>query len=198
MIALWVAGCATKAINTLSQERRDALRIDAIDLSFAPDANLAWGDALNEFWRSGKPDTPEARRAFLQQKATPHIKAALNAEILPAFRGSDPARLRIVVRSISVAPVVLRLLVGGDYAIRGDIAVVDGKTGKVIVEAPEFSGLTQGGAGPVQVLVEQMFPDPIDRVSRQFAGSVKDWLQTGEAFASGRTRWVAPFTSTPQ
>jgi len=71
MIALWVAGCATKAINTLSQERRDALRIDAIDLSFAPDANLAWGDALNEFWRSGKPDTPEARRAFLQRLTQP-------------------------------------------------------------------------------------------------------------------------------
>jgi hypothetical protein len=198
MIAVWVSGCAaTTAVNNLSQEKRDSLRIDAIDLSFAPDAVIAWGDALNEFWRSGKPDTPEARRAFLQQKVTPHIKAALNAEILPAFRGRDPARLKVVVRFVNVAPVVLRLLAGGNYMIKADIAVVDGKTGRAIVEAPDFNGSTTGGSGPVQVLVEQMFPDPIDRVSRQFAGSVKDWLQTGQAFAEGRN-WSAFYPSTPQ
>jgi len=197
MIAVWVAGCATTAVNTLSQEKRDALRIDAIDLSFAPDAGLAWGDALNEFWRSGTPDTPEARRAFVQQKATPHIRAALNAEIPPAFRGTDPARLKVVVRSLVVPPVVLRLLAGGNYTIKADISVVDGKTGKPIVEAPDFNGYAQGGAGPLQVMVEQMFPDPIDRVSRQFAGSVKDWLQTGQAFVQGRNLSTF-YRSTPQ
>ena len=133
----------------------------------------------------------------MQQKVTPHIKAALNTEILPAFRGRDPARLKVVVRFVNVAPVVLRLLAGGNYMIKADIAVVDGKTGRAIVEAPDFNGSTTGGSGPVQVLVEQMFPDPIDRVSRQFAGSVKDWLQTGQAFAEGRN-WSAFYTSTPQ
>jgi hypothetical protein len=198
MIAVWVAGCAaTTAVNTLPQAKRDALRIDAIDLSFAPDANIVWGEALNEFWRSGKPDTPEARRAFSQQKAAPHIKAALDAEILPAFRGSDPARLKVVIRSVSVPHVAFRLLAGGDYTIYADIAVMDGKAGKIIVEAPGFGAFAQGGAGPVQVLVEQMFPDPIDRVSRQFAGSVKDWLQTGQAFVQGRNLSTF-YRSTPQ
>lgn len=111
-------GCATSATNTLPQARRDALKIDAIDLSFAPDASISWYDALDEYKRGGNPDTPEAQRAFLQQKAAGRIKAALNAEVIPAFRGTEPARLKVIVRSVSVAPVVMRLLVGGNYAVK--------------------------------------------------------------------------------
>lgn len=189
-----VASCATSATNTLPQARRDALRIDAIDLSFAPNAGISWSDALDEFKRGGTPDTPDARRAFLEKKAAVRIRTALDAVVLPAFRGTDSARLKIVVRSVSVPPVVLRLLVGGNYTIKADIRVVDVKTGQTILDAPDFNGVIQGGAGPVQIALEQMFPDPIDRVSRAFASAVRGWLQTGQAFSTGfaPTRDPAP------
>jgi hypothetical protein len=186
LAAVMVAACATSATNTLSQAKRDALRLDEIELSFAPDAMIFWLDALNEFKNSGAPDTPEARRAFLQQKAVPHIKAALDAEVRPAFRGTDPARLRVIVRRIDVPPAVLRILVGNPgYALKADIRVVDGKTGQALVEAPDFNGIVSTQGGLIGTAVEQLFPDPIDRVSRAFATALRAWLQTGQALASG-------------
>ncbi len=185
LAAVWIAGCATSATNTLPQAKRDALRIDSVELSFAPDAIISWPDAMGEFERSGAPDTPAARRAFLQQKAAGRLKAALAAHIPPAFRGTDPARLRVTVRYIEVPSVVQRILIGGSHAIRAEIQVVDGKTGQTLVAAPDFNGVAAGGAGPLQVATEQLFPDPIDRVSRAFASALKGWLQTGQAFASG-------------
>jgi hypothetical protein len=87
-----IAACATSATNTLSQAKRDALRFDTIEMRFAPEAEIFWSDALGDFAKSGAADTPEARRAFLEQKASPPLRAALDAEIRPAFRGTDPAR----------------------------------------------------------------------------------------------------------
>ena len=185
LLAAGLAGCATTAKNTLDPAKREALRIDSVELGFAGDAVISWMDAVDEFKRNGVVDTPVARRTFLEKKATPHIKAALDAEIPPAFRGTEPARLKILVRGISVAPVALRLIVGGSYSIKADIQVIDTKTGQVLIDAPNFNGVAQGGAGPLQVLVEQAFPDPIDRVSRVFARALRSWLQTGLAFASG-------------
>src|SRR5690242_18736717 len=91
LAAVFLAACATTAQNTLPQAKRDALRIDDIQLSFAPNADFQWLDAVAEFKNSGAPDTPEARRAFLEQKLAPHLKAALDAGVRPAFRGTDPA-----------------------------------------------------------------------------------------------------------
>src|SRR5262245_66544648 len=49
LAVVMVAACATSATNTLSQAKREALRIDEIELVFAPDATISWIDALNEF-----------------------------------------------------------------------------------------------------------------------------------------------------
>jgi hypothetical protein len=78
-LALLVGGCATPQ-NTLTQDKRDALRIDAIELSFAPDAQILWLDAT-----SRAPEDPAAKRAYLEQKAAGPIKAALDAEIKRRF-----------------------------------------------------------------------------------------------------------------
>jgi hypothetical protein len=186
LAAILLASCAaTSATNTLPQARRDALRFDSIELSFAPDAVISWPDAMSEFANSGTPDSPAARRAFLERKAAGRIRAALDAEIRPAFRGTDPARLKVAIRRLEVPSAIQRILVGGSNALRADILVVDAKTGQPLLNAPDFNGVASGGSGLVQVAVEQMFPDPIDRVSRVFASALKGWLQTGQALSTG-------------
>jgi len=185
LVAAAVGGCATTASNTLPQAKRDALRIDSVDMAYAPDAFLSWPDAMGEFVRSGAPDTPAARRAFVEQKAAGHLRAALAAEIPPAFRGTEPARLRVTIRRLEVASAVQRVLIGGGYALKADIQLVDVKSGQTLLQVADFNGYVQGGGGPLQVVVEQMFPDPIDRVSRAFASALRAWLQSGQAFASG-------------
>ena len=85
-LGLAVAACATGPTNSLTQDKRDSLRIDSVEVSFAPDAKIEWFDA-----QGGGPEEPAARLAYLEQKAIGPIKAALDAEIKPAFRGTDPA-----------------------------------------------------------------------------------------------------------
>ena len=184
-VAFLAASCATTATNTLPQAKRDSLRIDAVELSFAPDGWVAWSDALHEFQASGVADTPEARREFLKRKAIGPIKAALDAEIIPAFRGNDRARLKVVVRSVSVPSALQRILVGGQHTIVASVQVVDARSGQTLVEAADFNGMSRGGAGPLQLAIEQAFPHPIDRVSRNFSAALKRWLQTGHAMADG-------------
>ena len=185
-LVFWVAACATSATNTLPQAKRDALRIDAIELSFAPDALISWDDGLGEFRSSGKPDTSEARRAFLEQKAMPHIKAALEAEIPPAFRGTDPARLRVTVRQLDVPPAIARIIIGGvPFTLKAEVQVIDARTGQTVVDAADFNGMLGSQGGLIGVAIEQLSPDPIDRVSRTFARALKGWLQTGQALVTG-------------
>jgi hypothetical protein len=183
--AVLVAGCATTSTNTLAQAKRDALRIDAVELAFASNSDITWPDLQSEAAGAGQPESPAARQAFLQQKASGPIKAALAAEIPPAFRGTEPARLRVIVRRVMVPSVVQRILIGGTHEMTASIQLTDARTGQTLLDVPEFNGTSAGGGGLLQVAVEQMFPDPIDRVSRAFASALKVWLKGGQAFASG-------------
>jgi len=174
-LALLVAGCATVPQNTLTQDKRDALRIDAIELSFAPDAQILWLDAT-----SGAPEEPAAKRAYLEQKAAGPIKAALDAEIKQAFRGTDPAKLRVRIRFIHIQATALRIIVGAaPFAIRADLDLVDAKSGQTLLAATDFDGLTMtfgGLAGAVESAVSE---EPIIRVSKSFAVVLSRWLKTG-------------------
>jgi hypothetical protein len=174
-LALLVAGCATVPQNTLTQDKRDALRIDAIELSFAPDALILWMDAY-----SGAPEEPAAKRAYLEQKAAGPIKAALDAEIKQAFRGTDPAKLRVRIRFIHIQATALRIIVGAaPFAIRADLDLVDAKSGQTLLAATDFDGLTMtfgGLAGAVESAVSE---EPIIRVSKSFAVVLSRWLKTG-------------------
>jgi hypothetical protein len=181
-LTIAIAGCATSATNILTQEKRDALRIDVVEVSFTQDAKIDWLDA-----RAGAPEEPGARRAFLEQKAIGPIKRALDAEIIPAFRGTDPAKLRVRIRNLSITAAALRILAGNiPFSIKADIELVDVKTGKTLLEAPDFNGLTGGGGGMIGAALDVAFlSEPIDRLAKAFARVLKTWLKTGQAFAQG-------------
>src|SRR5262249_4827573 len=118
---LALAGCAAVPVNTLSQDQRDSLRIEAIDVTFAPDAQVLWADVAG-----AAPEDPAGKLKYLEQRAVGPIKTALDAAILPTFRGSVPARLKVRIRLIHIQAVALQIIVGGaPYAIRSDMELVD-------------------------------------------------------------------------
>jgi hypothetical protein len=181
-LSLTLAACATSATNILTQDKRDALRIDLVEVTFTSDAKIDWSDALG-----AAPEEPAARRAFLERKAIGPIKTALDAEIIPAFRGTDPAKLKVRIRNVSIPALALQVILGsGGYAIKADIELVDAKTGKTLLEAPDFNGLAASHSGVLGVLEAAVADEPIIRVSKAFAQVLKTWLKTGEAFAQGR------------
>lgn len=176
-LCLALAACATGPVNTLSQDRRDLLRIDAIDVSFAPDAKVDWFDA-----QGGGPIDPAAQQAYLRQKAIGPIKSALNAEIRPAFRGAAPATLKVRVHYINIPATATRIIIANiPYEIRADLELVDNRTGKTLLAASNFDGLARSFGGVAGILEAAVAEDPILRVSKAFAHVLAGWLKTGQA-----------------
>ena len=175
-LTLLVAGCATAPVNGLAQDKRDSLRIDAIEVGFAPDAQVEWFDA-----QGGGPVDPKAQLAYLEQKAIGPIKAALDAEILSAFRGTSPARLKVRIHLVRIPATATRVIIAAvPYAIVSDMELVDSRTGQTLLSATNFNGIAQSHGGVVGVAVEAMGDEPIVRVSKAYAHVLSRWLKTGQ------------------
>src|SRR5205085_1554535 len=97
---------------------------------------------------------------------------------------TEPVRLEIVVKAMDLPGGVRQVLIGGDHTLRADISVVNARTGEVIIQAPDFQGVSKGG-GLVGVVADTMLVDPVDRVSTDLSTRYKSWLQTGSEFGLG-------------
>jgi hypothetical protein len=180
-LGLMVAACAAGPTNTLTQDKRDSLRIASVDVSFAQDATIEWYDA-----QAGAPEEPAARLAFLKQKAIAPIRAALNAEMLRVFRGTDAATLKVRIRTVRIPAAAMTIIVANiPYAIRADMELIDAKTGKTLLTASDFDGLSPTFGGVIGIVQAAVSEEPIIRVSKAFAHVLEIWLKTGVKQAMG-------------
>ena len=180
-LGLMVAACAAGPTNTLTQDKRDSLRIASVDVSFAQDATIEWYDA-----QAGAPEEPAARLAFLKQKAIAPIRAALNAEMLRVFRGTDAATLKVRIRTVRIPAAAMTIIVANiPYAIRADMELIDAKTGKTLLTASDFDGLSPTFGGVIGIVQVAVSEEPIIRVSKAFAHVLEIWLKTGVKQAMG-------------
>ena len=129
------------------------------------------------------PPTGE-RRAYMEKKAAARITDAFQKRVLPAFRGTEPARLEIRVTSMDIPSGLRQALIGGEHRINAEITVVNAKSGEVILSAPDFRSQHKGG-GITSVIVDAVMPEPIDRASIIMANSYKSWLESGSQLGRG-------------
>jgi hypothetical protein len=176
-----LAGCATMSQNNLPQTKRDALRIDRVDVSFAPNAYINWPDVFRTLPQSGHPDTNEGRFAFLEKRSGGRIRSLIESQVKSAFRGTEPARLKVVIRRLEVPSLVQRILIGGENIIAADITLTDGKTGQVLLTS-DFTSQAYAGGGLGAVAVDVVAEEAIVRVSTNFGRALAQWLKTGQAF----------------
>jgi hypothetical protein len=195
LLALVLAGCVTTAENTLSPERRAALKIESVKVTFAPGALLNWSEVESEFDRSKNPNdgikayvtaVPMTgdRRAYVEKKAAARIADAFEKKVLPAFRGTEPARVEVIVKALDLPSGLKRALIGGQHRIEAEITVVNARTGQTIIRAPDFQSQHDGG-GVVSLVGDMVLPDPIDRASIIMANSYKSWLESGWQLGRG-------------
>jgi hypothetical protein len=183
-LAAAVAGCNTVS-NTLPPEQVAGFRLTTVNVGFAPDAKIGWGDGELAFAASkGVPshevatvaDTPEAQ-AYLRNALAAKVKDALQRRLAPGLKGSRPVRVDVMVKEVSVSPVFQRVVVGGGHVMLGDVNLIDAKTGATLVVAPSVLAAVGGGSGVVGVLIEEAVHDPpIDRVVNGFATVYSAWL----------------------
>jgi hypothetical protein len=179
-----LAGCVT-ATNTLSHDDVTTLRLTGVDVGFAPDANISWGDGERAFAASkGQPATesdnlartPEGQ-AYLRNTVAAKIKTSMERNLSGGLVGSRPVRIRVTVRGVVVASAIQRAIIGGGHTMTADVTVVDAKTGASVLPYAAQSTAAAAGQGIGGVLVDAaFFGDPIDRVIDNYAVVYGNWL----------------------
>lgn len=184
LAAIGLASCVT-AKNTLSLDDIATLRLAGVDVSFAPNVHIWWGDGERAYAASKGQSvlesetlakTPEGQ-AYLRNTIAAKVKGAMERKLSAELAGARPVRVQVTVKSVVISSAIQRVLVGGHHSMVADVTLVDAKTGALLL--PYAGQTTQAGAGQGigGVLVDAaLLPDPIDRVADNYAATYVYWL----------------------
>jgi hypothetical protein len=182
VVAAGLAGCVT-ASNTLSVDQVATLRFSGVNVMFAPDAQINWGDGERAFATAkGQPDsdtlakTPEGQ-AYLRNAIASKLKTAMERQLAWSLVGTRPVRLEVRITNVTVASPLQRVIVGGHHTMLADVTLVDARTGAVIVPYAGQSTTAMAGQGIGGVMLDAaMMGAPIDRVINNYADQYGNWL----------------------
>lgn len=185
LAAVGLAGCQTTATNTLSLDDVATLKLVGVDVTFAPEANIWWGDGERAFAASkGQPatesetlaKTPEGQ-AYLRNSVASKVKASMERNLSGALTGARPVRVRVTVKHVYISGAVQRVIVGGGHGMTADVTIVDAKTGATLLPYAGQSKGTSAGQGLGGVLVDAaLLGDPMDRTIDNYARTYSNWL----------------------
>jgi hypothetical protein len=182
--ALALAGCVT-AKNTLSIEDVATLKYAGTEVRFSPDAVIYWGDGERAYAASkGQPatesdtlaKTPEGQ-AYLRNAIATRVKTAMERNLGKSLKGTRPVRAVVTVKRVTIASAIQRIVIGGNHEMGGDVTLTDARTGAALLSyegqtTPSGAGQGIGGA----LIDAALLPDPIDRVTDNYALRYASWL----------------------
>src|ERR1700752_1920600 len=185
LAAVGLAGCMTTATNSLSKQDVATFRYAGASVRFAPDVKIWWGDGERAFAASkGQPatesetlaKTPEGQ-AYLRDTIATKLKAAVERQVAVGMAGTQPVRIEINIKDVTIASAIQRVLVGGHHTMTADLKFVDAKTGAIIAPYTAQSAMTFAGQGIGGALVDAaLLAEPIDRVVNNYAEQYAGWL----------------------
>jgi len=187
--ALALAGCVT-AKNTLSTDDVATLRFSGVDVSFAPDARIVWGDGERAFAASKRQPatesddlakTPEGQ-AYLRNAVASKVKAAVEQNLSGSLAGSRSVRINVTVKTLVIPSAIQRIIIGGHHSMTADVTLVDAKTGAALLPYEGQTTLAMAGQGIAGTILDAaLLSDPVDRVVASYATQYRDWLLRREA-----------------
>ncbi len=204
MLVLMLGGCATASMN-LSQEELQSIRIERVDIAYAPESFISWEKVeapyvervRQEKTSSGKPkpwkqvmqgdedatkyeyqeiiNSPEGKK-YVQYMLSAELKRRVSERIVPQFQGARPVVMEITVHSLSIPGPVQRVVLGGAPMLGAVTVLKDAATGKELAKLDRMAA-GHAGNGLLGVLVDQAFSDLEDRVFDAYINNLRDWLQ---------------------
>jgi hypothetical protein len=182
VIAAALGGCVT-ASNTLSVDEVSSLRYAGVNVSFAPDAHIWWGDGERAYAASkGQPaasdelaKTPEGR-AYLRNSIAAKVKAAMDRNLAGALGGTRPVRADVRIKAVTITSTVQRVILGGHHQMVADVTLVDARTGAVLLPHEAQTKVTNAGQGVAALVDNAIMGDPMDRVVNDYANQYTGWL----------------------
>jgi hypothetical protein len=202
-LATFLAGCAT-SVNSLSPAEMQTINIQGIDISYAPNAEIWWGNAEREYAAKVAPrsntvkpaksasdlstaqgaqdgddyraimDTPEAKK-YQREKLEAMIRDRLNTFVVPDYKGARPVRIEVVVHGFTIPSPLQRVALGGAPMLAAITVLRDAATGKELAKLDKMSAGT-AFHGILGVAVDQLADDLEDRVLDNYVTNVRDWL----------------------
>lgn len=200
-LLLHLAGCATASIS-MSKDELQNMRIERIDVVYAPDAVISWDREETAYFaavkaKAEKPkpwkqvmaedveaakneyqrvlNTPEAK-AHLQAKLTDELRRRLTERVLPNFQGTRPVALQVMVQGFSIPSAAQRVILGGGPVFGAVTTIRDAKTGAELAKLDRMAA-GYAGNGVLGVLADQALSDLEDRVLDAYNQQVMDWLK---------------------
>ena len=180
LIAVALAGCVTVS-NTLTTDQVASFRLTQVDVVMPADARIRWGDGEAAYASSkglppASPATPESER-YVRDGVSTRVRAAFQRELTGKLVGARPVKVQVTVRDVDIAPAIQRIVLGGNHSMKGDVAIVDAKTGAVLSSYPAQMSMSQAGQGIGGALIDAAFMGPpIDRVVNGYASQYREWL----------------------
>lgn len=198
--AVAFAGCATST-NSLSKLELEQIFIESVDVRYAPDAAIWWGNAEREYaakvaaegkapkkgGSTGLPgdnsaddyreimSTPEAQ-AYLRDKLAGLIKERFSRDISSHFRGTRAMRVEVEVHNFTIPSPLQRVAFGGTPMLFALTTLKDAATGKEVAKLDKGAAGTAFG-GVLGVALDQGLPDLEDRVLDSYSQNVLEWLK---------------------
>jgi hypothetical protein len=194
------AGCATST-NSLSKLELEQIFIESVDVRYAPNAEIWWGNAEREYAakvtaegkapkKKGSSDlpgdnsgddyreimsTPEAQ-AYLRDKLAGLIKQRFSQDVSPHFRGTRAMRVEVEVHNFTIPSPLQRVALGGTPMLFAITVLKDAATGKEVAKLDKgAAGMAFGGV--LGVALDQGLPDLEDRVLDAYSQNVSEWLK---------------------
>jgi hypothetical protein len=195
-LAATLAACAVQKIN-LSQAELNALDVQSVDIRFAPDAQIWWGNAEREYAAkvTGSQTEPKARhgetiagdsdayrelmdspgaKQYMRDKLTRMIQDRIGYTV-HKYEGTRPVRLEVEVKGFVIPSPLQRLALGGNPLLAADTILRDVATGEVIGKLDRVA-VGRAGAGIIGVAADQFDSDLEDRVLDNYYSNVANWL----------------------
>lgn len=196
-----LGGCAT-ATMTLSQDELRSIRIERVDIVYAPDAVISWDKVEYEYvssiqgaekakkpWKQVANDekakwdehsriarSPEGQ-AHIRGKLTDEFKRRLGETVVPQFQGNRPVVLEVNVLSFSIPTAGERIMLGGSPVMGAVTVLKDARTGQELAKMDRAAGAAAGN-GVLGVLVDQAFSDLEDRLFNAYIDQLHDWMKS--------------------
>lgn len=185
LAAVGLAACQTTATNTLSLDDVATLKFAGVDVIFAPEANISWGDGERAFAASKGQSATESEtlaktpegQAYLRNTVASKVKASMERNLSGALTGGRLVRIRVAVKHVYISGAVQRVIIGGGHGMTADVTIVDAKTGATLLPYAGQSKGTSAGQGLGGVLVDAaLLGDPMDRTIDNYTRTYTNWL----------------------
>jgi hypothetical protein len=159
-LALVLAGCQT-AGHKLSLEQVADLRVGEVVVFIADGAQV-----------------PEEVRTAV----APKVKAAVERQFAPRFKGTTPVRIEVTVKRVVVTSAVQRVVLGGPQSMTVDMTMVDPRTKSVLLSYPDRTAQMSPRGGVMEAALEGAISgnDPIDFMAQNLAFQFAEWIRPSE------------------